>query len=86
MPTITMYTTAYCPYCNMAKALLKQKGIHHIEEIRIDADPALRSAMMERTGRRTVPQIYIGTPHVGGFDHLNALNRAGKLDALLANS
>ena len=51
MPTITMYTTAYCPYCNMAKALLKQKGIHHIEEIRIDGDPALRSAMMARTGR-----------------------------------
>jgi glutaredoxin 3 len=85
MPTITMYTTAYCPYCNMAKALLKQKGIHHIEEIRIDGDPALRSAMMARTGRRTVPQIYIGSTHVGGFDDLNALNRAGKLDALLAN-
>lgn len=85
MPAITMYTTAYCPYCNMAKSLLQQKGIHNIEEIRIDADPALRSAMMQRTGRRTVPQIYIGSTHVGGFDDLNALNRSGKLDALLAN-
>ena len=84
MPTITMYTTAYCPYCNMAKALLKQKGIHHIEEIRIDADPALRSAMMARTGRRTVPQIFIGDTHVGGHDDLVALDQRGGLDPLLA--
>lgn len=83
MPAITIYTTAVCPYCQMAKALLKQKGITEINEIRIDTDPKVRDEMMQRTGRRTVPQIYIGETHVGGFDDLNALNQAGKLDPLL---
>jgi len=78
-----MYTTGVCPYCQMAKALLKQKGITEINEIRIDTDPQIRDQMMQRTGRRTVPQIYIGETHVGGFDDLNALNQAGKLDPLL---
>ena len=83
MPIITMYTTGVCPYCQMAKALLKQKGITEINEIRIDTDPQIRDQMMQRTGRRTVPRIYIGETHVGGFDDLNALNQAGKLDPLL---
>lgn len=85
MPIITMYTTGVCPYCQMAKALLKQKGITEINEIRVDTDPEIRDQMMQRTGRRTVPQIYIGETHVGGFDDLNALNQAGKLDPLLKN-
>lgn len=84
MQPITMYTTGVCPYCQMAKALLKQKGVTDINEIRIDTDAQIREQMMQRTGRRTVPQIYIGEVHVGGFDALNALNQAGKLDALLA--
>lgn len=84
MQPITMYTTGICPYCQMAKALLKQKGVTDINEIRIDTDAQIREQMMQRTGRRTVPQIYIGDVHVGGFDDLNALNQAGKLDALLA--
>ncbi|MCX8747135.1 glutaredoxin 3 [Snodgrassella sp. B3800] len=84
MQAITMYTTGVCPYCQMAKALLKQKGVTAINEIRIDIDPQAREQMMQRTGRRTVPQIYIGEVHVGGFDDLNALNQAGKLDPLLA--
>ncbi|MBI0098663.1 MULTISPECIES: glutaredoxin 3 [unclassified Snodgrassella] len=84
MQPITMYTTGVCPYCQMAKALLKQKGITDINEIRVDTDAQIREQMMQRTGRRTVPQIYIGEVHVGGFDDLNALNQAGKLDALLA--
>ena len=81
---VKMYTTLVCPYCQRAKMLLKQRGVEHIEEIRIDLDPAQREAMMKRTGRRTVPQIYIGTTHVGGCDDLYALNEAGKLDVLLA--
>lgn len=80
---ITMYSTGVCPYCTMAERLLKAKGVEEIEKIRIDLDPAQRAIMMERTGRRTVPQIYIGEMHVGGFDDLNALERGGKLDALL---
>lgn len=84
MQAITMYTTGVCPYCQMAKALLKQKGVTAINEIRIDTDPQAREQMLQRTGRRTVPQIYIGEVHVGGFDDLNALNQAGKLDPLLA--
>lgn len=83
MPQITLYSTAYCPYCDMAKNLLRQKGVTEIDEIRIDTDPTQREAMMARTGRRTVPQIYIGETHVGGFDDLAALNRDGRLDALL---
>ena len=80
---VTMYSTGVCPYCTMAERLLNAKGIANIEKIRIDLDPAQRMAMMEKTGRRTVPQIYVGDMHVGGFDDLNALERAGKLDALL---
>ncbi|MDF9788548.1 glutaredoxin 3 [Polynucleobacter sphagniphilus] len=84
MPPVTMYSTQVCPYCVMAEKLLQKKGIQNIEKILIDRDPAQREVMMTRTGRRTVPQIYIGDTHVGGFDDLAALDRAGKLDALLA--
>ncbi|MBC7499035.1 MAG: glutaredoxin 3 [Herminiimonas sp.] len=80
---VLMYSSGVCPYCTMAERLLKAKGVDIIEKIRIDLDPQQRAAMMERTGRRTVPQIYIGDTHVGGFDDLNALDRGGKLDALL---
>jgi glutaredoxin 3 len=81
---ITMYCTAVCPYCVAAERLLHSKGASQIDKIRIDLQPALRAEMMERTGRRTVPQIYIGERHVGGFDDLSALNKAGQLDPLLA--
>ncbi|MFZ6719293.1 glutaredoxin 3 [Undibacterium sp. Ji49W] len=82
-PHVVMYSTAVCPYCNMAERLLKSKGIDDIEKIRVDLDPSIRETMMQKTGRRTVPQIYIGDTHVGGFDDLSALDRAGKLDPLL---
>jgi glutaredoxin 3 len=78
-----MYSTGVCPYCVMAERLLKAKGVDNIEKIRIDLQPEQRNEMMQKTGRRTVPQIYIGDTHVGGFDDLNALDRAGKLDPLL---
>jgi glutaredoxin 3 len=78
-----MYSTGVCPYCVMAERLLKAKGVDEIEKVRIDLDPEQRSQMMEKTGRRTVPQIYIGDTHVGGFDDLSALDRAGKLEPLL---
>ena len=81
--SVTMYSTGVCPYCTMAERLLKNKGVEVIEKIRIDLDPQQRMDMMAKTGRRTVPQIYIGTTHVGGFDDLTALDKAGKLDALL---
>lgn len=84
MPHIKIYTTGVCPYCNMAKNLLKQKGISEWEEIRIDLNPEQRIDMMNKTGRRTVPQIFIGQTHIGGFDDLNALNKKGDLDNLLA--
>lgn len=80
---VTMYSTGVCPYCMMAERLLKAKGIDDIEKIRVDLQPEQRAIMMQKTGRRTVPQIYIGETHVGGFDDLNALERAGKLDSLL---
>ncbi len=80
---VRMYTTAVCPYCNMAERLLKAKGIDEIEKIRVDLQPDQRVQMMEMTGRRTVPQIYIGDMHVGGFDDLSALDREGKLEPLL---
>ncbi|HTH45300.1 MAG TPA: glutaredoxin 3 [Oxalicibacterium sp.] len=80
---VLMYSTGVCPYCVMAERLLKAKGVNDIEKIRVDLEPAQRAIMMEKTGRRTVPQIYIGSTHVGGFDELNALERQGKLDALL---
>jgi glutaredoxin 3 len=83
-PTITMYTTAYCGYCRRAERLLGAKGITDIVMIRVDEEPEERIAMMKRTGRRTVPQIYIGDHHVGGYDELAALDRAGRLNALLA--
>jgi len=84
MAKVTMYTTAVCPYCQMAERLLASKGVVDISKIRVDLDPAKRDEMMERTGLRTVPQIYIGEKHVGGFDDLSALDRAGGLVTLLA--
>lgn len=84
MKPVKMYTTAVCPYCLRAKQLLQSKGVTTIEEIRVDLDSAERDAMMTLTGRRTVPQIFIGDTHVGGCDDLMALNAAGQLDALLA--
>ncbi len=83
MSTVTMYCTAVCPYCSRAEMLLKQRGVTDIHKIRIDQDPAQRTAMMERTGRRTVPQIYINDTHVGGYDDLWALDRAQGLLPLL---
>jgi glutaredoxin 3 len=83
-PKIIMYTTAFCPYCLNAERLLTAKGVKEIEKIRIDLQPALRMDMMQKTGRRTVPQIYIGQQHIGGFDDLRALDLAGGLDSLLA--
>jgi glutaredoxin 3 len=80
---VRMYSTGVCPYCMMAERLLKSKGVEDIEKIRIDLDPQQKDIMMEKTGRRTVPQIYIGDTHVGGFDDLSALDRAGGLDPLL---
>ncbi|HQW38242.1 MAG TPA: glutaredoxin 3 [Usitatibacteraceae bacterium] len=84
MAKVTMYTTGVCPYCQMAERLLKSKGVAEIDKIRVDTDPARREEMMSRTGRRTVPQIYIGERHVGGFDDLAELDREGGLDPLLA--
>jgi glutaredoxin 3 len=84
MPKIIMYSTGVCPYCQMAERLLKSKGVTEIEKVRIDLDPVKRDEMMEKTGRRTVPQIYIGDKHVGGFDDLSALDKAGGLAPLLA--
>ncbi|GGY24865.1 glutaredoxin 3 [Pseudoduganella sp. SL102] len=80
---VTMYTTAICPYCIRAERLLESKGIKNIDKIRVDLDPAQRQVMMQKTGRRTVPQIYVGETHVGGFDDLYALDQAGRLDPLL---
>jgi glutaredoxin 3 len=79
-----MYTTAQCPYCVRAEQLLRARGVADIEHIRIDLEPDRRAEMMTRTGRRTVPQIYIGEHHVGGFDDLRALDTAGGLSSLLA--
>lgn len=84
MPKIVMYCTAVCPYCVMAERLLETKGVTKIDKIRVDLQPESRAEMMERTGRRTVPQIYIDDFHVGGFDDLSALDREGRLDPLLA--
>jgi glutaredoxin 3 len=80
---ISMYATGVCPYCQRAEKLLRSRGVTEIEKIRVDLEPARLSEMMEKTGRRTVPQIYIGEIHVGGFDDLAALDRAGKLEPLL---
>jgi glutaredoxin 3 len=84
MAKIVMYTTATCPYCMNAERLLKSRGVTEIDKIRVDLQPELRLEMMEKTGRRTVPQIYIGERHVGGFEDLRALDLAGGLEPLLA--
>lgn len=86
MTNVLMYTTAVCPYCVRAEQLLKRKGVQQIEKIRVDLQPDLRVEMMEKTGRRTVPQIYINGVYVGGYDDLAALDQAGGLDGLLAKS
>ncbi len=83
MARIRMYSTAVCPFCLRAEKLLSSKGITEIEKIRVDLDPRLREEMVTRTGRRTVPQIYIGGTHVGGFEDLAALEHAGRLEPLL---
>ena len=83
MPPIKMYTTAVCPYCVRAKNILKSKVVEHIEEVRIDTDPSQLAHMMSITGRRTVPQIFIGDVHVGGCDDLIALDGRGGLQPLL---
>jgi glutaredoxin 3 len=85
MPAITMYATAFCPYCVHAERLLKARGAAEITKVRVDLEPGLREAMVARTGRRTVPQIYIGAVHVGGYEDLVALDRAGELMPLLAD-
>ncbi|MFY8103499.1 MAG: glutaredoxin 3 [Ramlibacter sp.] len=82
-PSVRMYTTAVCPYCQRAKQLLRARGVEQIEEIRIDTDPQAREHMMQTTGRRTVPQIFIGQTHVGGCDDLIALDGRGGLMPLL---
>jgi len=83
MQPVKMYTTAVCPYCVQAKRILRAKGVEQIEEIRVDSQPQERIAMMELTGRRTVPQIFIGSTHVGGCDDLMALDSRGGLEPLL---
>jgi glutaredoxin 3 len=83
VPAITMYTTASCPFCVRAERYLAAKGVAVVERIRVDLDPAQRVAMMQRTGRRTVPQIYVGDVHIGGYEDLVALDRAGGLLPLL---
>jgi glutaredoxin 3 len=83
MADVLMYCTATCPYCIAAERLLRERGVAEIEKIRVDLEPGRRSEMRERTGRHTVPQIYVGDFHVGGFDDLSALDRAGRLVPLL---
>lgn len=85
MQPVKMYSTQVCPYCVHAKALLKQRGVESIEDIRVDLDPSQRATMMALTGQRTVPQIFIGSTHVGGCDDLVALDRRGELMPLLLN-
>ena len=84
MAKVLMYSTATCPYCVRAEQLLLRKGVREIEKIRVDLQPELRVAMMEKTGRRTVPQIYIGDEYIGGYDELASLDHAGGLAELLA--
>ncbi|MCW5624850.1 MAG: glutaredoxin 3 [Burkholderiales bacterium] len=86
MPPVLMYCTATCPYCIAAERLLRAKGVADIEKIRVDLEPGRRAEMSQRTGRRTVPQIYIGDRHIGGCDDLQALDRAGGLDPLLQSA
>jgi glutaredoxin 3 len=84
MPSIRMYATEWCPYCQRAEALLRSKGVASIDKIDIDRHPEQKKEMIEKTGRRTVPQIFIGERHIGGCDDLHALDSAGALDPLLA--
>jgi glutaredoxin 3 len=84
MPKVLMYSTAVCPYCVRAEQLLTRKGVTDIEKVRVDLEPERREEMMRKTGRRSVPQIYIGETHVGGCDDLIALDREGRLDGLLS--
>jgi glutaredoxin 3 len=85
-PDVTMYSTGWCPYCERARGLLQRKGVA-FNEVKVDEDPAQRNTMLKRSGgRRTVPQIFIGDRHVGGFDDLHALDRAGELDKLLGRA
>ncbi len=84
MAKVMMYATGVCPFCVMAERLLRAKGVSDIEKVRVDLEPKRRDEMVQRTGRRTVPQIYVGDRHIGGFDDLAALDRAGGLDPLLA--
>jgi glutaredoxin 3 len=83
MQAVKMYTTQVCPFCHRAKTLLKQRGVEQIDEVRVDQDPAQRDTMVQITGRRTVPQIFIGSTHVGGCDDLMALDQRGGLVPLL---
>ncbi len=85
MAKVMMYSTGVCPYCTLAEKLLRSKGVAEIEKVRVDLDPVRREEMMQKTGRRTVPQIYIGETHIGGFEDLLALEKAGGLDAMLAS-
>lgn len=84
MSEVMMYSTANCPYCVRAEQLLRARGVADIAKVRVDLEPARRAEMAQKTGRRTVPQIYVGGVHVGGYDDLVVLDRAGKLQALLA--
>ncbi|SAK61152.1 glutaredoxin 3 [Caballeronia arationis] len=86
MNKVVMYSTQVCPYCQMAERLLKSRGVEHIEKVLIDREPGRREEMMTRTGRRTVPQVYIGETHVGGYDDLSALDRKGGLTPLLESA
>ncbi len=86
MPTITFYTTQHCPFCRNAELLLQRKGVTQLDKIWVDQNSQQRTVMMERTGRRTVPQIFIGEIYIGGYSELVALDRAGKLDVLLTNN
>ncbi|HWJ06486.1 MAG TPA: glutaredoxin 3 [Steroidobacteraceae bacterium] len=85
-PEVTMYSTGWCPYCDRARGLLQRKGVA-FSEVKVDEDPTQRDAMLKRSGgRRTVPQIFVGDHHVGGFDDLYALDKAGELDKLLGRA
>jgi glutaredoxin 3 len=86
MQKVKMYSTLVCPYCQRAEMLLKQRGVTEIEKVLVDRDPAQREHMMQITGRKTVPQIFIGATHVGGFDDLHALDQKGELLPLLSDS
>lgn len=83
VPTVVMYSTGACPYCRMAERLLRARGVTEIAKVRVDLEPERRAEMVQKTGRWTVPQIYIGGTHVGGYDEIAALDRAGRLEPLL---